>query len=70
MQFFTENAAKIDAEEEALAAESPTLDLDDVHEGIDDSLKTAGDLAKRLGEINHEMVDYMYNYAQAKASNK
>ncbi len=65
-----DNTAKF--EQENLGSNSPEmeLDLDDVAESVEDSLKTAGDLAKRLGELNKEMTDYMYTYAQAKASNK
>ena len=49
---------------------TPELDLDDMAETVDETLKTTEDLAYRLAALNKEMVEYMYNYAQAKTSNK
>ncbi len=63
-----ENAQKMDDDD--MRVQSPDLDLDDMAETVEETLKTTEDLAKRLGELNKEMMEYMYNYAQAKASNK
>ena len=67
-QFFTENSKEIDKED--WFPTTPDLDLEEVGDKIDDSLQTARDLSKRLGELNKEMVEYMANYAEKKASNK
>ena len=63
-----QNAQKLDDDD--IRIKSPDLDLDDMAETVEETLKTTEDLAKRLGELNKEMMEYMYNYAQAKASNK
>lgn len=57
-------------EDEEISLQSPDVDLDSMADSVEESLKTADELANRLGEINKEMVEYMYHYAQAKASNK
>ena len=67
-QFFMQNAQKLDDDD--IRIKSPDLDLDDMAETVEETLKTTEDLTKRLGELNKEMMEYMYNYAQAKASNK
>ncbi|CAD5118519.1 DgyrCDS7212 [Dimorphilus gyrociliatus] len=66
--FFMENAHHIDDDDQA-AISSPDLEMDDVAEAIDESLQKAKELAQRLAELNKEMVEHMYQYAQAKASN-
>ena len=63
-----ENASKFEEEDTAMV--TPDLELDDMAEVVEETLKTTEDLSRRLGELNKEMVEYMYNYAQAKASNK
>lgn len=57
-------------EEEEAALQMPDIDMDDMAEAVEDSLQTAADLTKRLGDLNKEMVEYMYSYAQAKATSK
>lgn len=37
---------------------------------VTESLDTARELTDRIAELNKEMVDYMYQYANAKAGNK
>lgn len=37
---------------------------------VEDAIDTAEQLARRLDELNKEMIKYMFDYAQAKASNK
>lgn len=64
-----ENAHHIDDDDQAAIA-SPDIEMDDVAEAIDESLQKAKELAQRLAELNKEMVEHMYQYAQAKASNK
>ena len=63
-----ENTTKFDEDETAI--KTPDLDLDEMAETVEETLKVAGGLAERLGELNKDMVEYMYQYAQAKASNK
>ena len=63
-----DNANKFDEDDTTLR--SPELDLEDMSETVEESLSLAEDLTKRLTEIHRETIDYMYNYAQAKASNK
>ena len=67
-QFFTENSKKID--EEDWFPTTPDMDLDEVGEKIDNSIQVARDLSKKLGDLNKEMLEYMANYAEKKASNK
>ena len=57
-------------EEEDWFPKTPDLDLDDVHDSIEDSLETAHTLTRRLGELNREIVDYLAQYAEKKASSK
>ena len=64
-----ENAQKVDQEEDS-NVQASEVDLDSMSDVVEDSLKTANELAMRLGELNREMIDYMYNYAQARASNR
>ena len=45
---------------------SPELDLDAMAETVQETLQTTEDLAKRLGELNKEMTDRVYNVAQTK----
>ena len=63
-----ENATKIDEDDSAVP--TPDIELDDMMETIDDTLKKTEDLATKLGDLNKEMVGYMYEYAHAKASTK
>ena len=63
-----ENASKIDDDDAQI--KTPEIELDDMMDTIDDTLKRTEDLAQRLGDLNKEMVNYMYDYAQAKASTK
>ena len=62
------NATKLD--EDDLVSKSPEIDLDDMAETVEETLKVTEDLTYRLAALNKEMMDYMYNYAQAKTSNK
>lgn len=63
-----ENATKIDDDDAQV--KTPDIELDDMMDTIDDTLKRTEDLATKLGDLNKEMVNYMYEYAQAKASTK
>ncbi|XP_048251263.1 myosin-9-like isoform X5 [Haliotis rufescens] len=67
-EFFMENSKSY--EEEDWFPGTPDIDLEDVADKIDDSLKTANDLTKRLGELNKEIVDCLAAYAEKKATNK
>ena len=62
------NATKLDDDD--LMSKSPEIDLEDMAETVEDTLKVTEDLTYRLSAINKEMMEYMYNYAQAKTSNK
>jgi len=44
--------------------------MDEVQQSVTESLETAKGLTERISELNKEMVDYMYQYANAKAGNK
>lgn len=57
-------------EEDETAIRTPDIDLDEMADTIETTLKTTEDLAERLGELNKDIVEYMYQWAQAKASNK
>ncbi|XP_013417598.1 nuclear mitotic apparatus protein 1 isoform X2 [Lingula anatina] len=67
-EFFIENSSTFD--EEDLRKGSPDIDLDEVAVKITDSLNTAAELTQRISDLNKEMVEYLTNYAQAKAGNK
>jgi hypothetical protein len=67
-QFFAENAKQED--EADVYATEPEIDLDEVSSSIEESLQYTEQLAHKLGAINTEIVEYLTNYAQAKASNK
>ncbi|XP_067653461.1 putative leucine-rich repeat-containing protein DDB_G0290503 [Haliotis asinina] len=67
-EFFMENSKSY--EEEDWFPGTPDIDLEDVADKIDGSLKTANDLTKRLGELNKEIVDCLAAYAEKKATNK
>jgi hypothetical protein len=68
LQFFMDNTNKFDEDETAI--KTPELDLDEMALTIEETLKTTESLADRLGELNKDIVEYMYQWAQAKASNK
>ena len=68
-QFFTESSAILEEEETAVIS-ADDIDLEEVAGAVEESLDTATKLAHRLAEINHEMVNYMVNLNQSKASNK
>ncbi|WAR30178.1 hypothetical protein MAR_003746, partial [Mya arenaria] len=57
-QFFLENSKM---EEDEIVDDKPE---------VNSSLSTAGDLAKKLADINQDMVEWLVNYANTKASNK
>ncbi|KAL8615078.1 hypothetical protein ACOMHN_013612 [Nucella lapillus] len=67
-EFFTENSNNIEGED--WFPSSPDLDLEEVGDKIEDSLQVARVLSHRLGDLNKEMVDFMANYAEKRASNK
>lgn len=67
-QFFNDTTHRW--EEEELNPSTPDVDLDEVQQSVNESLDTARDLTNRISELNKEMVDYMYQYANAKAGNK
>ena len=63
------NANSVD-EDDDLTSMTPDLDMEEVQERIEDSLKTAEELTHRLADINQEMIEFLVNYANQKASNK
>lgn len=63
-----ENSKKQEEEQEETVSQE--VDLDSVQEVIEDTLRTTEDLTLRLGELHQQVVDYMYNYARERASNK
>lgn len=67
LQFFLENS-KLDEDE--LAEEKPEVDLEEAANKVHDSLNTAEDLAKRLSDLNQDIIEWLVNYANNKASNK
>ena len=64
-----ENSSKFE-DDETFNPPTPEMDLDEVSAAVEDSLNTAKELANRLGEVNQEMVEYLTNYANSKASVK
>ncbi|KAL5020532.1 hypothetical protein ScPMuIL_003424 [Solemya velum] len=67
-EFFITNSKSY--EEEDWFPKTPDLDLEDVGLQVEDSLSTAEELARRLGDLNKEMVDWLTNYAHTKATSK
>ncbi|KAL4216433.1 hypothetical protein ACF0H5_024158 [Mactra antiquata] len=66
-QFFLENS-KLDEEE--VTEEKPEVDLEEAANKVNESLNTAEELAKRLGDLNQDIIEWLVNYANTKASNK
>ena len=50
--------------------EKPIVDLEEASTKVNESLNTAEELTKRLSDINQDIIDYLINYANTKASNK
>ncbi|XP_035829519.1 cingulin, partial [Aplysia californica] len=67
-EFFMENSKRID--EEDWFPTTPDIDLDEMSSTVEESLSHAHELTNRLSDLNKEMVDYMANLAERKASNK
>ena len=63
-----DNATKIDEDDSQI--ETPDIDFDDMLETMDQTIKKTEGLATKLGDLNKEMVGYMYEYAQTKAGTK
>ena len=57
-------------EEEETALKHPEIDLDEAQQTIEETLQTTETLAKRLGDLNTEMAQYMYEWAKAQANTK
>ena len=68
VQFFMENATRIDEEDTLL--QTPDIELDDMMDTIDDTLKHTEQLALKLGDLNKEMVNCMFEYAQKQDTKK
>ncbi|XP_064645329.1 uncharacterized protein LOC135498802 isoform X1 [Lineus longissimus] len=67
-EFFVENTK--DDEDVDVYATEQEIDLDEVSSSIEESLQYTEQLANKLGDINSDIVEYLTNYAHAKASNK
>ena len=67
LQFFLDNSQ---LDEDELAAEKPDIDMDECSNKINESLKTAEDLTKKLGDLNQDIIEWLVNWANTKASNK
>ena len=67
LQFFLDNSKP---DEEDIVEEKPEIDLDECSNKINDSLKTAEDLTKKLGDLNQDIIEWLVNWANTKASNK
>jgi hypothetical protein len=63
-----DNANKF--EEEEVAMKNPEIDLEEAQLTIEETLKTTEGLAKRLGDLNTEMAQYMYEWAKTQANTK
>ena len=50
--------------------EKPEIDLDECSNKINESLKTAEDLTKKLSDLNQDIIEWLVNWANTKASNK
>ncbi|CAH1790319.1 unnamed protein product [Owenia fusiformis] len=66
--FFMDSSQQM--EEEDLATPTPEFNLDEVAENMASTIDTAQDLSKKLGEINHEMVEYLTSVSATKAGNR
>ncbi|KAF6018312.1 hypothetical protein EB796_023398 [Bugula neritina] len=67
-EFFNETTQRW--EDGDLNPTSPDIDLEEAEKVVSDTLDTAKDLTQKISDINKEMMDYMYQYANAKAGNK
>ena len=66
-QFFLDNSKP---DEEDLVEEKPEIDMDECSSKINESLKTAEDLTKKLSDLNQDIIEWLVNWANTKASNK
>lgn len=57
-------------DEDELAEDKPEVDLEEAAHKVNDSLNTATELAKRLSDLNQDIIEWLVNYANNKASNK
>lgn len=53
-----------------MAEEKPEIDLEEAANKVNESLSTAEELSKRLGDLNQDIIEWLVNYANTKASNK
>ena len=63
-----ENATKIDEDEAEI--ETPDIELEEMMGTIDETLKKTENLATKLGDLNKEMVNCMFEYAQKQDTKK
>lgn len=57
-------------DEDELAEDKPEVDLEEAANKVHDSLNTAEELSKRLSDLNQDIIEWLVNYANTKASNK
>ncbi|XP_053387320.1 uncharacterized protein LOC123542904 [Mercenaria mercenaria] len=65
--FFLDNS-KLDEDE--LVEDKPEIDLEEAANKVNESLTTAEELAKKLSDLNQDIIEWLVNYANTKASNK
>ncbi|KAH3740919.1 hypothetical protein DPMN_047636, partial [Dreissena polymorpha] len=66
-QFFLDNSK---GEDEEVVEERLQIDLDEASKQVHESLNTAEELTKRLSDLNQDIIEWLVNYANTKASNK
>lgn len=50
--------------------QSPDIDLDDVEDTVEETLRQTQSLADKLGQLKRGLDDHLHNLAQMKSSNK
>lgn len=54
----------------SVTTERDQIQLEEISEAVEDTLTTCRSLAERLGEINHQMVEYMDKTVTSKVTSK
>ena len=57
-------------DEDELVEDKPEIDLEEASNKVHESLSNAEELAKKLSDLNQDIIEWLVNYANTKASNK
>ncbi|KAK2167421.1 hypothetical protein LSH36_28g08000 [Paralvinella palmiformis] len=67
-EFFVENATLL--EEDDMLLQSPDLDLEEMEDAVEETLKQTENLAQKLSNLKKGLDEHMHNLAQIKGSTK